>query len=75
MSSESSRTNSIVIPEKKGSQVESANANAENVVTVFDLASEIEQLLSSVLKQVENQDRVLNERLDSILSRLDALEK
>lgn len=51
-----------------------AKTNEENVVTVFDLASEIEQSLKDVIGQVEDNDKQFQKSFKSIQEKLKKLE-
>ncbi|SCU84935.1 LAMI_0C09472g1_1 [Lachancea mirantina] len=49
--------------------------NGDQVVTVFDLASEIEQSINSIVKQVEKNDKEFEARYDTILKTIESLEE
>lgn len=48
--------------------------NNENVISVFDVALDIEDKLNEILKQLDKTDKEINERMDNVASRLSVLE-
>ncbi|AAS53911.1 AFR540Cp [Eremothecium gossypii ATCC 10895] len=54
---------------------EAAEQNAEKIVTVFDLASEIEQSLNQALEHVEKNEAQFQQTLKDIHERLKRLEQ
>lgn len=66
-------TQPIVTPEPKGSE-NSGNSN-EDVPTVFEIASDIQQKLQDLLRKVNDDDVQFNKFADSINDRLKNLEE
>ncbi|CEP62299.1 Bil1p LALA0_S05e02432g [Lachancea lanzarotensis] len=54
---------------------ESKTENGEQTVTVFDLATEIEQSLQQVIEDVKGNDREFQEQFESIQKRLKSFGK
>ncbi|SCV99456.1 LAFE_0A03576g1_1 [Lachancea fermentati] len=65
---------SLEIGDTKNASESSKDQNAEQVVTVFDLASEIEKSLKDVMHQVLENDKEFQERFQSIEEKLKAME-
>ncbi|SCU90023.1 LADA_0F01332g1_1 [Lachancea dasiensis] len=53
----------------------STSENGEQVVTVFDLATEIEQSLKKVLSEVQEIDKEFQKQFEAIDRRLKSFEK
>ncbi|SCU91577.1 LAME_0E13036g1_1 [Lachancea meyersii CBS 8951] len=67
---------SLDVSEKPaGLAEESKIENGEQVVTVFDLATEIEQSLQKVMEDVRKNDLEFQEQFEAIQKRLRSLEK
>ncbi|SCV05048.1 LANO_0G17326g1_1 [Lachancea nothofagi CBS 11611] len=61
--------------ESGSSQTETKPESSEQVVTVFDLATEIEQSLQKVMKDIEGNDQEFQEQYKAIERRLRSLER
>lgn len=48
--------------------------NNGNVVSVFDVALDLEEKLNEILQQIDKADTEINDRMDKVASRLTALE-
>ncbi|CUM53170.1 unnamed protein product [Debaryomyces tyrocola] len=48
--------------------------NNGNVVSVFDVALDLEEKLNEILQQMDEADAEINDRMDKVASRLTALE-
>ncbi|SCU98328.1 LAFA_0G17172g1_1 [Lachancea sp. 'fantastica'] len=54
---------------------DSKTENSEQIVTVFDLATEIEHSLQKLIEDVKSNDREFQEQFESIQKGLKSLEK
>lgn len=59
----------------KGSSDEDVSENGEHIVTVFDLATEIEQSLQNVMKEMESNDQEFKKQYEVIEKKLQQLGK
>ena len=49
--------------------------NNGNVVSVFDVALDLEEKLNEILQEIDKADTEINDRMDKVVSRLTALER
>ncbi|AMD20234.1 HDL510Wp [Eremothecium sinecaudum] len=75
MSSIDSATNTESSQTVSGSDSASDNKVVEQVITVFELSSEIEQSLKHVLEEIDKNETQFQKSLKSIHTQLRALER
>lgn len=51
------------------------SVNNGKVVSVFDVALDLEEKLNDILQQIDKADKEINERMDRVTSRLTTLER
>ncbi|CUM50088.1 uncharacterized protein AC631_00198 [Debaryomyces fabryi] len=60
---------------KDGLEDPDVSINNGKVVSVFDVALDLEDKLNEILQQIDNADKEINDRMDKVASRLTALEQ
>lgn len=71
--SEETRERPLHTPKKEEPQ--KVEEPQTNIVTIFDVATEIEQMLQDLANKVDENDQLLLSKVDKISKKLDKIEK
>lgn len=74
-SQETSNLFATTVIHKDGLEDPDVSINNGKVVSVFDVALDLEDKLNEILQKIDKADEEINDRMDKVASRLNALER